>query len=901
MKAKPSSRIPSSRPASLAFILFAMSTPQAFAQTWDGSDSGVWSLGTNWVGDAAPTASTAITITGSANPVMTNDISGLTTGAINFNGSTLADFTLNGNSIILGGNLTTTTIPVAVPQPQFTHIINIGMQLNGNRQLNAANFNNLTLNGAITEDATPRNVTRGTGGGTINWNGANTFSGTLTIAGSGLNFFNTIADTGASAIGIGNAVPPTNSITLSGTGNNAGIRFLGTAAGATARPIVLADAGTPTVGIVSIVNNSADAAHALALSGTVTMTGTVNKTLNLAGSNTGNNTISGVISNTAAGVLSLTKGGDGTWNLSGANTFTGSATIAQGVLEVNTIGSVAGAASSLGIQASAAAATINMGNGSTATSTLRYTGTTGETTDRIVNLTGTTGGATINHVGAGVLRFTANMTATNVVAGNKTFTLTGAGIASGKRGEFAGVIANPTAGGIITLNKQDSGRWELEGTNTYTGVTNINNGFLEVTTIGNQGVPSNLGAGTTIGFGQGTANGTLEYIGSGETTDRIVDLKTSNVGGGRIDNNGSGALIFTTNTAHTGSANDKTLTLGGTSTGFINQFNGIINDQAAVKVGVTKAGASTWSLGAANTYTGPTVVSAGTLLVNGSTSTGAVTVASSATLGGNGTVGGATSLNGNLAPGVNVGTLTFSTGGLTLGDLAASSLKFELGANTTAGTTYDTVATDTLEIGAGTLGLSDFQITNTGTLAPGSYTLISSTAAITGTLDATNLTGTIAPGFSGTLTNDGNNIILTVAVAVSDPYTDWAGGAGFYADANNDGVSNGLAWILGAADVSVNALNLLPVPTVSGGNLTLSTFNRVNPMGNAKLFVEYSSNLTNWTPTETLTANGTYTTGNITIIVAGGPAPSPQTVAVTVSSAAANGGRLFARLRATEN
>lgn len=68
---------------------------------------------------------------------------------------------------------------------------------------------------------------------------------------------------------------------------------------------------------------------------------------------------------------------------------------------------------------------------------------------------------------------------------------------------------------------------------------------------------------------------------------------------------------------------------------------------------LTKQGPGTMELTATNTYTGTTTVSAGTLLVNGSTSTGAVNVSSGATLAGDGTIGGTVTIasGGTLSPG----------------------------------------------------------------------------------------------------------------------------------------------------------------------------------------------------------------------------------------------------------
>ena len=890
MKPKSSSLIPASRTASFAFILFAMSAPQAFAQTWNGATSGNWDDATNWDGGTAPTTGTAIVFTGSANPLTNNNISSLTTGAITFNTATAASFTLAGNGIVLGGNLTTGALTAGTVQ---THLINFDMQLNGDRLFNAANFNNLTLNGAITEDATPRNVSRGTATGTINWNGANTFSGTLTLNGSGANVFNSIADTGSSAIGIGTA-----NIILSAAGTQ--FTFNGAAPGATARNITIGTAGA--VGAAAtITNNSTDAANSLTLSGTVT-NGSANKVFVLAGSNTGANLASGVISNPAAGILSFSKNGTGTWALSGANTFTGTLAINQGLLSVSNIGSVGSASSSLGAQTTVANATINMGNGANL-STLLYTGS-GETTDRIINFAGTNQTATINHSGTGVLRFTSGTTAT--VDGNKVFSLNGTGIASGKRGEFAGVIGNP-ATGVTTLTKADSGRWALQATNTFTGPVNCNNGFLEVSSIGNQGVASNLGAGTTIGFGQGTANGTLEYVGSGETTNRIVDLKTGSTGGGRIDNNGTGALIFTGNTLHSGINNDKTLTLGGSSTGFVNQFDGIINDQAAFKVGLAKIGPSIWSLGGANTYTGTTAVSAGTLLVNGSTSTGAVTVASSATLGGNGTLGGTVTLDtsGNLSPGAAANTaaiLTLSTD-LDVSSAAPYTGLILMDLDAPAGTNDRINVGGQAIIGTGELGLNNFTFNNLGGLAAGSYTLISANGGISGTLDATNLTDTIAPGLSGTLAISGNNITLTVAAA-GNPYDTWittfgltGPNAAFDFDFDKDGFANGLEWILGGTPSANDSGTLVTATGSAATGVTLSFDREEDSIGVASLSVEYGTTLATWPGSATIGATSSGPDGN-GVVVTVNAVPNPDEVTINIPASNSAGGKLFARLKA---
>ena len=121
--------------------------------------------------------------------------------------------------------------------------------------------------------------------------------------------------------------------------------------------------------------------------------------------------------------------------------------------------------------------------------------------------------------------------------------------------------------------------------------------------------------------------------------------------------------------------------------------------------------------------------------------------------------------------------------------------------------------TGTLTIGSGVLGLNDFVFTDLGGLQNGTYTLISSGAAVSGTLDAGDQRRPIGLA-TGTLqiSGSGTNIELVVSgLAGRHPYDTWATGSEpFDGDANGDGVVNGLAWILGAANPAANALGKLP-------------------------------------------------------------------------------------------
>ena len=130
----------------------------------------------------------------------------------------------------------------------------------------------------------------------------------------------------------------------------------------------------------------------------------------------------------------------------------------------------------------------------------------------------------------------------------------------------------------------------------------------------------------------------------------------------------------------------RTLTLTGSNLGNNTLASLIADSPVQGAVGMTKTGAGKWILSGNNTYTGPTHVMEGTLLVNGTqTGGGAYTVDESATLGGSGTLGGPLTASGAVAPGQSAGTLTVS-GDATLESTAT--LEIELG-GLLKGTEYD--------------------------------------------------------------------------------------------------------------------------------------------------------------------------------------------------------------------
>ena len=457
-------------------------------------------------------------------------------------------------------------------------------------------------------------------------------------------------------------------------------------------------------------------------------------------------TINSVIADNT-NLSNLTKAGSGTVFLNGANTYTGVTTIDAGIVNVATLSNY-GVAGSLGNRALATEATTLVGiylEGGT----LQYTGSTAQSTDRNLRV-GLNGGTIDASGGAGAtMNFTHSGTNVDPWAnpGSRTLTLIGTNT---DNNTFAINLQEYNDGTSHTsLVKSGAGTWDL--TNTHNSDTQTNS-YL---TFGG------YGGGTTISGGTlGFANGAI--------------------GGGVVDITGNATLRWDTGntqdiTTGTGAGVARSVRIEDGVTATFNTNGNNVTLSNALQVGtlktgaVTKDGAGTLTLTAANTYAGNTLVSGGKLLVNNTsgsgTGSGTVSVSSGATLGGTGSISGATTISGTHAPGV-AGTPGTQTFGSSLAYSGGSIFQWDLNASTSdtrVGESYDKVVangavtgTSIFKIVLGTNAFTDaFWSTNktwtdifTGT---GSYTLKDIFTSFSGT----------GIGIGGTVQGQGYNGLFT--------------------------------------------------------------------------------------------------------------------------------------------
>ncbi|MDQ6655681.1 MAG: autotransporter-associated beta strand repeat-containing protein, partial [Verrucomicrobiota bacterium] len=422
--------------------------------------------------------------------------------------------------------------------------------------------------------------------------------------------------------------PATNNVRISGD--------FAAPSGSTANALLFAPAVAATLsgGPINVTSGS------FIYSPTVSSTGTVSAGLNFGAAEgviftTATLTISGVIDGTNG--LTFASPSASALTLTGLNTYTGNTQVNAGQLTFSgTIGSGPGP-----VGQGTGALILNVGS---ATARIWVNGDT--TINRNLIVQGTPNPFFIAGFGSTV---NFNITMNGNVSLQRRLAIENGSLPT----TFNGVISGPGS-----LTDSFSSLVVLNGNNTYSGGTEISTGTYEL--------------GSDTGFGTGTV-----YINSTGT------IRGGGVANRTIGNN----FLYEANPTFSGTAplnltgttdlnGNRTITTTNTATTTI---SGLVTNG-----GLTKAGTGILALTSStgNSYTGGTIVNAGTLLVNNTsgsgTGSGTVSIAAAGTLSGTFSVSGLTSIAGNFTPAGNGNTGTDNFGNaLTFASTAVST--FELG------------------------------------------------------------------------------------------------------------------------------------------------------------------------------------------------------------------------------
>ena len=716
MKARPASR--SAKPfrplrGSIAALLALGALAQA-GQIWDGGGAnGLWSNALNWDADTLPNFATPLQFGGLLQLAANNDATASATGLTFLAGA--GAFTLSGNALTLTGGITNSSAAVQTAGFGTTGItlgaaqtFDAGTVVGGGLAVTAKvalGGNTLTIDG--TNNTTLSSAITGTGGvlkngtGKLTITGPNTFSGGTTLANGAL-----FADS--------NTALGTGTLTITSAG---GSTTLGSTVNGTTLTNALSVQSNFSIATSTVTTNNFFLNGSIDLNGgTRVLTGVTDK---------GQVHFGGVVSNggltlTTAGLLPPAGGVHSfvAFIFEGANasTYTGLTTVDAEAFLVfqSAVQKISGDV-------------LVQGNG-----VVDYIGVSNQIAD--------TATVTVNSAGSNIggapfagfeLRGQSDVIGT--LLGTGTVGL-GSGTLTVGAGNFSGAIGNGGFGGGGKLTKNTAGTLILSGANTYTGQTTITAGTLK--------------AGSATALSSGSAfnvQGTLDF---GGFTNTVAGL--SGLASGVVENVG---------------ATPATLTFGGNNSAAT--YAGVIrNGTGGSALSITKTGTGVEIFSGANSYTGPTTISAGTLefaktlaLYNNTAANWTpanIVVASGATLALN--VGGVGEFAAadvtTLLDGTHLGASTVATGLL-------SGARFGLDTTNAPGGTfaYDTVIANA---GANSIGLVK--------LGAGTLTF---NAANTYTGPTTVLAGTLAPGPAGsiasasTLTVDGATAVFDLGASHS--------------------------------------------------------------------------------------------------------------------------------------
>ena len=337
--------------------------------------------------------------------------------------------------------------------------------------------------------------------------------------------------------------------------------------------------GANNLGTLGILNGSGSSLAIGSSGGAVTLPTTTAGNLYITASSGAIGIGAPITNNTGTGVLTLVKNGTGILTLTGTNTFSGGLTLNAGEVRVSSDANLGDASGQITFSADS---TLFIGQGVSVTNV---------TSSRQINLNG----------------------------GTATFTST---VGTQATPSSFSTSEKVTGSGAIKVNLSNGIGFTLSlnsASNDFTGAVIIDAG-------GNGGNPDLTV--NAFSLADATGSGNIQFGRSAGVTQQFIYTGTSDLtlNNRKIEftatSTGSGSSVLSSTLAAINVNTDLVVAAGASNrltlnapTGITSAFNGKLID-GTLSTLITKTGAGTWVLSGANTYTGATTISVGTLQVS---------------------------------------------------------------------------------------------------------------------------------------------------------------------------------------------------------------------------------------------------------------------------------------------
>lgn len=658
----------------------------------------------------------------------------------------------------------------------------------------------------------------------------------------------------------------------------------------------ITSSGNGTTNYIRALANNLDLANSITID--------ANNTLRVGATNTGwKANYSGEISGAGSVLYSLS----GFMALSGTNSSFGGGFVlgSSGRADLSKIG-LAGQNSSIGTNGVITAGLITTPSSQP---TMRWVGTTNDTSDKVINIANATGGLTLETIGNGDLTLNGNINSSGL-GGPKMINLnpyTNATTGTTNTLSLNGVINDGTPGYVVNDTSVSSG--SVVTTNVVGGVTNRTTNYFGSSTITLASV-AGVTIGASISGGGCIANGTtITAVDTGTKTITLSQntTNTNNISAGLAVMNVSGATAATSLTIRPISSAGSTfvnVVLGNTN----NSFSGPViftNSQSGLvsilKIGKFGNPGENSSLGSSGNFTfGGASGSTCTLEYTGSGEVSTKNITLGGTSGGialsqSGT--GLLKLAGTISPGTTTAarTLTLTGSSAGSGELAGNLSDpngFALsvsksGTNTWTLSGTNTYSGNTTIVGSGTGATNSvLRVVGANALSPNTVLVGASGSSTTATLDL-SVAGNYVVNAYGSSANNANNINFTASSGSATTLT--------FTNATNvvtASTSAGRSIMNNSANLTMDFLGAIDFSSSTTNDLTIGGAGNVRvrgPIFNTSTGVR---SVTRGAGAGTLFLNGTNTYNGVTTISDGNLAMANPKAIPAGSAVVLSGGTL---------